>query len=116
MNPKIEVSFGAASPPPAPNASVVEAIKQRYGAIANEINKGSKGCASSCCKSGSLAGTDPITRDLYVGLDVTLGLPKNAINASLGCGNPTAMAKILPGQTVLDLGSGIITSLLTCCN
>jgi len=90
-------------------SSVTEAIKQRYGAIANQINEGTKGCGTSCCKSGS--GTDPITKDLYVGSDHTSDLPKNAITASLGCGNPTAMVKILPGQTVLDLGSGT-TSLL----
>ena len=85
---------------------VKEAIKQRYGAIASKINEDSEGCTSSCCKSGSPSGTDPITRDLYVNSELTSDLPKNAIAASLGCGNPTSMVKILPGQTVLDLGSG----------
>jgi arsenite methyltransferase len=79
--------------------SITEAIKQRYGSIASNVGKGPKG-------SESLGGTDPITRDLYVGSDLISELPKNAVEASLGCGNPTAMVKILPGQTVLDLGSG----------
>ena len=86
--------------------SVTEAVKERYGAIASNIGKESKGCASSCCNSAVFSRTDPITRDLYLGSELTSGLPKNALSASLGCGNPTAMVKILPGQTVLDLGSG----------
>src|SRR4029077_14791122 len=51
----------------------------------------------SCC--------DPITRDLYDGEQIS-ALPKEAVAASLGCGNPTALAKLEPGETVLDLGSG----------
>ena len=59
----------------------------------------------SCCSSGTLPGTDPITRDLYESLQ-TDQLPEAAVLASLGCGNPTALAELKPGETVLDLGSG----------
>jgi SAM-dependent methyltransferase len=60
-------------------------------------------CAPSCCGTG--LGTDPITRDLYDALEKS-ELPSEAVLASLGCGNPTALAKLSPGQVVLDLGSG----------
>ncbi|HRN66279.1 MAG TPA: arsenite methyltransferase, partial [Alicycliphilus sp.] len=61
--------------------------------------------SSSCCATGSLAGTDPITRDLYDAVQ-TGGLPEAAVLASLGCGNPTALAELRAGEVVLDLGSG----------
>ncbi len=61
--------------------------------------------ATSCCSTGALSGTDPITRDLYDPAQ-TGTLPESAVLASLGCGNPTALAGLKPGEIVLDLGSG----------
>jgi SAM-dependent methyltransferase len=52
-----------------------------------------------------MGGTDPITRDLYAD-DQTAGIPEEALKASFGCGNPTALAELKTGETVLDLGSG----------
>lgn len=60
--------------------------------------------STSCCSAGSAVGVDPITRDLY---DGEVGeIAPGALSASLGCGNPTMLADLKPGQTVLDLGSG----------
>ena len=83
-------------------ADIKEVVKQKYGEAALRVKAG----GSSCC--GATAGTgcaDPITTDLY---DVSqIGqIPQEALLASLGCGNPTAMAQLKPGETVLDLGSG----------
>src|SRR5205807_8752270 len=58
-------------------------------------------CAPSCCGTNG----DPITRDLYDESQKS-ALPDMAVKASLGCGNPTALAELKPGETVLDLGSG----------
>jgi arsenite methyltransferase len=82
-----------------------EVVKERYGKAVQAAVRGAK---PSCC--GSLAsegfgGTDPITRDLYAD-GQTAGLPEEALKASFGCGNPTALAELKPGETVLDLGSG----------
>jgi arsenite methyltransferase len=79
-----------------------EVVKQKYGAAARAAAKGSRD--AGCCTTGSECG-DPITSNLY---DVAqLGtLPMEAVVASLGCGNPTALAKLKAGETVLDLGSG----------
>ena len=59
-------------------------------------------CTSSCCATST---ADPITSDLYAAADVA-AIPEDAVKASLGCGNPTALATLAPGETVLDLGSG----------
>lgn len=76
-------------------------VRQKYGAAALAARSGS---AASCC--GSNADTrDPITTELYDEAQ-TRGLPAEAMLASLGCGNPTALASLEAGQTVLDLGSG----------
>ncbi|MHB0971007.1 MAG: arsenite methyltransferase [Thermoanaerobaculia bacterium] len=83
-----------------------EKVKERYGAAANRVRKAQEPscCGPSCC--GSTASEhDPITVDLYDKAQVS-GLPAEAVLASLGCGNPTALAQIKPGETVLDLGSG----------
>jgi len=68
-----------------------------------------RGAKPSCCgssvKEGPLGFTDPITRDLYDKTD-TESLPQEALLASFGCGNPTALAELRPGEVVLDLGSG----------
>jgi arsenite methyltransferase len=71
------------------------AIKAKYGAAAT-------GAATSCCTPG---GGDPITSNLYAEGE-TQDLPAEAVRASLGCGNPTALAALQPGDVVLDLGSG----------
>ena len=88
-------------------ADVKQAVRERYGAIAASVaesqrNEGCCGPAASCC---GLDGKDAISRELYDQLQ--LGeLPEAAVLASLGCGNPTALAQLHPGETVLDLGSG----------
>jgi len=67
-----------------------------------------RGEGGGCCGSSSACGPstkDPITRDIYPSGD-TDGLPKDALLASFGCGNPTALAELRPGEVVLDLGSG----------
>lgn len=79
-------------------------IRSEYGQAARQATNGK----ASCCGSGSLLegeALDPITANLYQA-DQTAGLPAEAIRASFGCGNPTALAAIQPGETVLDLGSG----------
>ncbi len=79
-----------------------EVIQQKYGEAALRAQRGEEkaGCGGTSCGCG-----DPITSDLY-GADETTGLPDAAVAASLGCGNPTALIDLQPGQTVLDLGSG----------
>ena len=87
-------------------------VQARYGAIAEKTASGTT--AASCCgptggSSGCCGATseswDPITSDLYEA-GQTAGLPAEALLASLGCGNPTALADLHEGETVLDLGSG----------
>ena len=81
-----------------------DAVKQKYGDIAEEIGAGASAgcCGPTACGCG---GTDPITGNLYDDNQID-GLPDRAVAASLGCGNPTALADLRPGETVLDLGSG----------
>ncbi|HEX6820541.1 MAG TPA: arsenite methyltransferase [Candidatus Sulfotelmatobacter sp.] len=86
----------------AENADIKAVVKQKYGEAALRVTTGGSSCcgaapASSCC--------DPITADLY---DVSQiqQVPQEALLASLGCGNPTALAELKPGEVVLDLGSG----------
>jgi arsenite methyltransferase len=80
-----------------------EVVKEKYGQAALRVNGG----GSSCCgASAALDGCcDPITSNLYDAAQ-TGELPQEAVLASLGCGNPTALAQLNPGETVLDLGSG----------
>src|SRR5664279_5251722 len=91
-----------------PAQDIRDVVKQRYGQAVKAVVKGAK---ASCCGSSSgtsatgMGGTDPITRDLYAA-DQTAGLPEEALLASFGCGNPTALAELRPGEVVLDLGSG----------
>lgn len=83
---------------------VKEVVKEKYGQAALRVVSGS---GASCCGGGASAccSTDPITSNLYD--EVEKGqLPEAAVLASLGCGNPTALAELKPGETVLDLGSG----------
>src|SRR3954447_23313395 len=81
-------------------SDIQQAVKEKYGAIANSVASGGGCCGPSACGCG-----DPITTNLYSDAQ-TSGLPADAMAASLGCGNPTALAQLEPGQVVLDLGSG----------
>jgi len=81
---------------------VKDVVKEKYGQAALRVRSG----GSSCCgASAALDGCDPITSNLYDALQ-TGTLPEEAVLASLGCGNPTALAQLAAGETVLDLGSG----------
>jgi arsenite methyltransferase len=86
-----------------PNIDVREIVKEKYGQAALRVKTG----GSTCC--GATAATamscDPITSNLYDSAQ-TGALPEKAVLASLGCGNPTALAQLNPGEIVLDLGSG----------
>jgi hypothetical protein len=78
-------------------------VKQKYGEAALRAQSGA---TSSCCGGSCGCGSDdPITSNLY-SLSQTETLPESAVLASLGCGNPTALAELREGETVLDLGSG----------
>ncbi|MGQ0646666.1 MAG: arsenite methyltransferase [Gemmatimonadaceae bacterium] len=82
-------------------------VRETYGAAARRASAGetaSCGCGTSCCSTDGATG-DPITSNLYDALQVA-GLPATALLASLGCGNPTALAELHEGERVLDLGSG----------
>ena len=79
------------------------AVRERYAAAAT---RASEATGASCCGPDAAdAGRDPITAGLYAPAE-TAGLPEAAVLASLGCGYPTALAELRPGETVLDLGSG----------
>ena len=85
-----------------------DVVREKYGQAAKRAVSGAKSscCGSSdCCGTGDSASADPITTDLY-SVSETSVLPENAVRASLGCGNPTALAELRAGETVLDLGSG----------
>jgi SAM-dependent methyltransferase len=84
-----------------------KAVSETYGKAALAAKAGGKSscCEPSCCGGGGLQATDSITRDLYSPTETTQ-LPPEAVSASLGCGNPTALARLNPGDVVLDLGSG----------
>ncbi|MGB7438564.1 MAG: arsenite methyltransferase [Candidatus Acidiferrum sp.] len=82
--------------------NIQEAVREKYGAAAKEVAGGK----TACCGGGAeLCGCDPITRNLYDASEQS-ALPPEAVAASLGCGNPTALAQLQPGEIVLDLGSG----------
>ncbi|MBZ5661790.1 MAG: arsenite methyltransferase [Acidobacteriia bacterium] len=85
------------------DSTIKDAVKEKYGQAALRVNRGASACCGTAPASGS--GCDPITSNLY-GASETGQLPEEAILASLGCGNPTALAKLNPGEVVLDLGSG----------
>lgn len=87
-----------------------EAVREKYGEAARRVVSGegfpADCCAEiSCCSGSAAASCDPITSNLYDDSQ-TDELPETAVKASLGCGNPTALAQLKPGETVLDLGSG----------
>lgn len=89
----------SSSPMTAPDA-VRETVRARYAEQALRVTNS----VASCCEPVATAG-DPITGALYT-QDETAAIPREAVQASLGCGNPTALAELKPGETVLDLGSG----------
>jgi SAM-dependent methyltransferase len=82
--------------------TITERVRERYARAALQAQASERSCcATECCSSAG----DPITGDLYAA-EQTAGVPDEAVLASLGCGNPTALIDLQPGQTVLDLGSG----------
>jgi len=81
---------------------IKDVVKEKYGRVALKVASGD----SSCCSARTAtAGCDPITSNLYEA-DAIAELPVETVEASLGCGNPTALAELKEGETVLDLGSG----------
>jgi arsenite methyltransferase len=93
-------------------STITEIVREKYGEAAKRAASGSaSSCGtapSSCCGSAPSASGlrgDPITSNLYSSSEIG-EIPETAFLASLGCGNPTALAQLLPGQIVLDLGSG----------
>src|ERR1044072_2163791 len=85
--------------------NITEVVKEKYGQAALRVTKG---LGNACCGSAPSSASgcaDPITNGLYEAGQTEI-LPENAVKASLGCGNPTALAQLRPGETVLDLGSG----------
>jgi SAM-dependent methyltransferase len=90
--------------PMADSNDITQAVKEKYGEAASRVASGG---AASCGTSPSskCCGGDPITANLYESGE-TSGIPEQALLASLGCGNPAALAQLRPGEIVLDLGSG----------
>jgi arsenite methyltransferase len=85
-------------------SSIKEQVREQYAHQAERVRQSAE--KATCCGSGvSTSCGDPNTSNLY-SHDEAAGLPADAIAASLGCGNPTALAELKPGETVLDLGSG----------
>jgi arsenite methyltransferase len=85
--------------------NIKEVVRDKYGEAARRV---SSGRGSACCgtsPASAIEGCDPITSNLY-GSSEAAAVPEAALQASLGCGNPTALAKLQPGEIVLDLGSG----------
>jgi arsenite methyltransferase len=85
--------------------NIKEVVKEKYGEAARRV---ASGTGSACCATSPAStteGCDPITSNLY-GEGEATSVPEAALKASLGCGNPTALANLQPGETVLDLGSG----------
>ena len=84
-------------------ADIKEVVKERYGQAALRVKNGHSSCCGPAPASGNSC--DPITSNLYDSSQASQ-IPEEAMLASLGCGNPTALAKLNPGEVVLDLGSG----------
>ncbi len=87
---------------------VKSSVKEKYGQVALRVAEGDTDascCGSSGCCGATTESWDPITSNLY-DEGQTAGIPAEALLASLGCGNPTALAELNEGETVLDLGSG----------
>jgi SAM-dependent methyltransferase len=84
-----------------PETTIKDTIREKYGEAARQA--AGAATVGGCC--GGSCGADPITSDLYADHE-RADLPDGAVRASLGCGNPTALIDLHPGETVLDLGSG----------
>src|SRR6266850_2800141 len=82
---------------------IKDRVKEKYGQAALRVI--ATGTTSCCGSTSSASSCDPVTSNLY-DHDQTADLPEQAVAASLGCGNPTALAELAAGETVLDLGSG----------
>jgi arsenite methyltransferase len=103
----------AAESKPTKAEEIKEIVKERYGAAARMAAAGGRAACGpvapansrGCCSGSTADAVDPITKDLYDASQKS-GLPQEAVLASLGCGNPTALAQLSAGETVLDLGSG----------
>jgi SAM-dependent methyltransferase len=85
------------------SADIKEVVKEKYGQAALRVTSGGSSCCGATASSG--LGCDPITTNLYDAVQ-TRQIPEEALLASLGCGNPTALAQLNAGEVVLDLGSG----------
>ena len=83
---------------------LTDIVREKYGQAARQVTTGKAACCGSAPSASGLS-CDPITSNLY-SLSETASLPEQAVLASLGCGNPTALAQLEPGEVVLDLGSG----------
>src|SRR5260370_42265932 len=97
-------------------SNIKDIVREKYGEAARRVSTGAglpADCCSqtSCCEGAASSSCDPITSDLYDEAQKS-GLPEKAVLASLGCGNPTALAELKPGETVLDLGSAGGTDVL----
>lgn len=102
----------AATASNAPKEAITELVRERYAQAAQRVQSGKSEGSGGCCGGGCGCGdqgvnlsSDPVTSGLYDDEQVA-GLPEEAVLASLGCGNPTALIELHEGETVLDLGSG----------
>jgi SAM-dependent methyltransferase len=86
-------------------SEIQQTVKAKYGAIATAVTQGSAAGTIGCCGPTACGCGDPISSDLYSDVERS-EVPPDAVAASLGCGNPTALAALQPGEIVLDLGSG----------
>ena len=84
---------------------IKEIVKEKYGQAALRATSGGSSCCGASARLENCSSVDPITSDLYDALQKEQ-IPEEAVLASLGCGNPTALAQLTAGETVLDLGSG----------
>src|SRR5687768_15979973 len=80
-----------------------QAVREKYGAMASSVANAS--APGACCGPTACGSGDPISTNLYSDTE-TSGLPSDAVKASFGCGMPTGLIDVQPGQTVLDHGSG----------
>ncbi len=83
-------------------SDIKQFVKKKYGEAARRASSAS---TASCCGDSAGTSCDPVSSNLY-DISETAGLPREAVSASLGCGNPSALAQLQPGEIVLDLGSG----------
>jgi arsenite methyltransferase len=86
-------------------SDIQQAVREKYAAVATSVTGGAKAGKTGCSAPTACGCGDPIASNLYSNAEIR-ALPANAVAASLGCGNPTALLTLEPGLTVLDLGSG----------